>query len=124
MLRSENFLQISQIKGVDQYIFVDHTGQIAGHDISNPPQASKMVFSCGQTIQTIGNNKFKYAIFSRENNKSMMIFPVDTYFIGVIKKKEADPHVLVDLILNFVEDYLKQTGPSTTNKYNGHHPKD
>lgn len=124
MIRSEDFLQISKIKGVDQYIFVDHTGQIAGHDISDPPHASKMVFSCGQTIQTIGKNKFRYAIFSRENNKNMMIFPVGTYFLGVKKQKEADTRILADLILNSVEDYLKQIGPSTTNGHNGYHPKD
>lgn len=108
MTLSENLLQISQVKGVDQYILVDHTGKSAGHNISNPHKSSEMVFSCGQTIQIIGKNKFRYAIFSRKNNKSILIFPVGTYFLGVVKKKEADPQILSDLILKFIEDCLKQ----------------
>lgn len=118
MILVESFLN-SRIKGVDQYIVVDPAGKIAGHDISDPQRASKMVFSCGQTIQAIGKNKFRYAIFSRENNKSMMIFPVGTYFLGVEKQKDADTLILVDLILSFVDNYLKQ-GPPT----NGSCPKD
>ena len=108
MTLSENLLQISQIKGVDQYIIVDHTGKSAGHDISDPHKASEMVFSCGKTIQIIGKNRFRYALFSRKNNKSILIFPVGTYFLGVVQKRGADPQILLNLILKFIEDCLKQ----------------
>ena len=83
MMHSECLPQISKVKGVDQYIFVDHGGKIIAHEISNPQKAGKMVFSCGQNIQTIGKNRFSYAIFSRENKKDILIFFNNTYFLGV-----------------------------------------
>ena len=48
MIFSEKFLQISTIKGVDQYIFLDNKGKVAAHDIKDPQKASDMVFSCGK----------------------------------------------------------------------------
>ena len=106
MIFSEKFLQISIIEGVDQYIFIDNKGNIVAHDIKDPQKVSDMVFSCGQNIRVIGKNKFKYAVFSRKNKKNIMIFPIGNYSLGVIKQKDADTLVLVDIILKFLHEFL------------------
>jgi hypothetical protein len=105
---SENFLQISKIPGVDQYIFLDKKGNIAAHDIKDTQKASDMVFSCGQDIRVIGRNKFKYGVFSRKNKKNIIIFPVGNYYLGVVKQKDSDTIVLVDIILNFLHELQKK----------------
>ena len=106
MVISEKFLEISKIKGVDQYIFIDHKGDIVAHDIKDPQKVSVMVFSCGQNIQTIGNKKFRYAVFSRGNKKDIIIFPVGNYFLGVVKHKNTQTLVLVDNILKLLHELL------------------
>lgn len=106
MIISEKFLQIAKIEGVDQYIFTDPKGKIASHDIKDPQNVSAMVFSCGQDIRTIGNKKFRYAVFSRENKKDIIIFPVGNYSLGVVKQKNTQTLVLVENILNFLHELL------------------
>ncbi len=106
MIFSEKFLQLSMIRGVDQYIFLDNEGNIAAHKIKDPQKASEMVFACGQNIRTVGKNKFQYAVFSRKNKKDIIIFPVGNYSLGVIKQKDADTFVLVDIILKFLHELL------------------
>ncbi len=103
------FLQISKIKGVAQYIFLDNTGNVAAHDIKDPKRASEMVFSSGQNIQAIGRNNFKYAVFSRKNQNSIIIFPIGNYFLGVVKQKDTDILALVDIILKFLHECLKKS---------------
>ncbi len=106
MIFSEKFLQISMIRGVDQYIFLDNGGNIAAHEIKDPQKACEMVFACGQNIRAVGKNSFKYALFSRKNKKDIIIFPVGNYFLGVVKKKDTDTFVLVDTILKFLHALL------------------
>lgn len=106
MIFPEKFLQISMIQGVDQYIFLDNKGNIAAHEIKDPQKASEMVFSCGQNILVVGKNRFKYAVFSRKNKKDIIIFPIGNYSLGVVKQKDADTLVLVDLILKFLHELL------------------
>lgn len=104
MVFSENFLQISKIEGVDQYIFIDDQGNIAAQDIKDPLNISAMVFSCGQNICAVGRDKFKYAVFSRENKKNVLIFPVGNYLLGVVKQADTETLVLVNRILKFLQE--------------------
>jgi len=104
MIFSENFLQISKIEGVDQYIFLDDQGNIAAQDIKDSQNISGMVFSCGQNICAVGRDKFKYAVFSRENKKNVLIFPVGNYLLGVVKQTDTKTLVLVNRILKFVQE--------------------
>lgn len=106
MIFPEKFLQISEIPGIDQYIFLDPKGNIAAHDIKNPKKVSEMVFSCGQNIRAISRKKFKYAVFSRKNKKNIIIFPVGNYFLGVVKQKQADTLVLADTIVKFLHELM------------------
>jgi hypothetical protein len=100
----EYFLQIATIQGVDQYIFVDDKGDIAAHAIKDPLKASAMVFSCCKNIQAVGKNRFKFALFSRENKKDLILFPLGNYYLGVVKKEKTEPLVLVELILRFIRE--------------------
>jgi len=117
MIFSEKFLQIAKIKGVDQYILLDNKGNIAAQDIKNPKKACDMIFSCGRDIKAIGGNKFKYAVFSRKNRQSIIIFPLGNYSLGVIKQEDTDSFVLADIILKFLHELLsdiitdKKEGP-------------
>lgn len=105
---SETFLQISKIKGVDEYIFMDSRGNIVAHDIKDSQKVSEMVFACGQNICAIGRDKFKYAVFSRKNKRDIIIFPVGNYLLGVVKYEKAESLVLVDIILKFLQEHFSK----------------
>ena len=108
MIFPEIFLQISKIKGVDGYIFMDNQGNIAAQDIKDSQKVSGMVFACGQNIYAIGKGQFKYAIFSRKNKRDIIIFPVGNYFLGVVKQKKTETLVLVDIILKFLQEHFSK----------------
>ena len=108
MIFPETFLQISKIKGVDEYIFMDNQGNIAAHEIKDSQKVSGMVFSCGQNICAIGKDKFKYAVFSRKNKRDILIFAIGNYFLGVVKQKKTESLVLVDIILNFIQEQFSK----------------
>ena len=104
MIFSETFLQISNIEGVDEYIFMDDGGNIAAHDIKDPQKVSGVVFACAQNIRAIGKDNFKYAFFSRKNKRDIIIFPVGNYSLGVVKQEKTDTCVLVNIILKFLQE--------------------
>jgi hypothetical protein len=106
MMLSETFLEISEIEGVDEYIFTDNQGKIAAHDIADPQKVSGMVLACGRDIRTLGRDKFKYAVFSRKNKRDILIFPVGNYLLGVVKQDKTETRVLVDSVLKFIQELL------------------
>jgi lipopolysaccharide biosynthesis protein len=106
MMLSEPFLQISEIEGVDEYIFTDNQGNIAAHDMVDPQKVSGMVWACGRDIRAIGRDKFKYAVFSRNNKRDIIIFPVGNYLLGVVKQDKTETLVLVECVLKFLQGLL------------------
>jgi len=103
----KEFIKISQIAGVDQYILVDQKGNIAAHDIKYPEKIAGMILSCGQNSFAIGKTQFKYIVFSRKNQKNFFIFPVGNYYLGVVKQKSVNNFVLADNIIEFLKGILK-----------------
>jgi hypothetical protein len=108
MIPREAFIQIAAVTGVDQYIVVDHKGQITAHDIKDPERSAGIVFSCGQNAYAIGKTRLKYVFFCRENQKNLFIFPVGNYYLGVVKEQSIDNLALTDSIITFLTGLLKE----------------
>ncbi|WP_300463897.1 roadblock/LC7 domain-containing protein [Desulfobacula sp.] len=107
MIPRKAFMQIATVTGVDQYIVVDHMGQIIAHDIKDPERSAGMVFACGRNAYAIGKTRLKYVLFPRENQKNFFIFPVGNYYLGVVKEHSIDNSVLTDNIMTFLTGLLK-----------------
>ena len=108
MTTLKEFIQISKLTGVDQYILVDCKGKIAAHDMKNPERVAGMVFSCGRNSFAIGKALFRYVIFFRKNQKNIFIFPVGNYYLGVVKQTNVNNFVLADNIIKFLKGLLKK----------------
>ena len=108
MATIEDFMQISKVIGVDQYIFIDHKGNIIAHDIKHPERAAIMVFSCGQNSYGIGKTRLNYVLFPRENKKNFFIFPIGKYYLGVVKEQSINNLDLTTNIANFLNGLLKK----------------
>ncbi|SDT95513.1 hypothetical protein [Desulfobacula phenolica] len=103
----KELIQITNVAGVDQYIFVDQKGNIAAHDIQDPEKTADIVFFCGKNSYAIGKTRLNHVMFSRKNQKNFFIFPVGDYYLGVIKKKSIDNFVLTENIIKFTKDLLE-----------------
>ena len=103
MATLKDFMKISKLPGVDQYILVDRKTKVVAHDIKDPQKIAGMIFSCGQNCFAIGKTQFKYLIFSRKNQKNIFIFPVGNYYLGVVKLKNIDNFVIADNIIKFLK---------------------
>lgn len=108
MATDKKISDIIKISGVDQYIFVDKKGTIAAHAIKDPQKVARIVHFCGQNSLAIGKTQLKYTIFSRNNQKDLLIFPVANYSLGVVKQKNTNSVALADNIIKFLEDLQRK----------------
>lgn len=99
---AELFSVVSNIKGVQGYILIDRKGNIVGHDTGSPEILSKMVYSCGKTLFSMANKNFKYASFSRQSKKDILIFQAGRYFLGVIKQPGIKDFEAAEAVMEFL----------------------
>lgn len=88
MSLAEVISHVKRIDGVGGYILLDSKGKIIAHDedMKAPGKLSKMVYSCGRRLSSVGKKYLKYASFSRAKNRDILIFPVGNYYLGVVKE--------------------------------------
>lgn len=108
MATLKEFIEISKVAGVDQYILVDKNGNIAAGAIENPQNAAGVIFACGQNLYSLGKTRVKQVIFSMKNQKNLFIFPVGSYYLGVIKQTHINNADLADNIANFLNNLHKK----------------
>jgi len=108
MMIENKFSEILKIPGVDQYIFVDKKGNIAAHEINSPEKAAKAVHFCGKRSQAFGKDKLRCILFSRNNQKDLLIFPVGNYYLGVVKQESMNSIALADNIIKSLTDLQKK----------------
>ncbi len=93
MSMAEVLSHVRRINGVGGYILLDKSGNIITHsaEMKAPQKLSKMVYSCGKSLSSIGNKYFKYGSFSRKQNRDILIFPVGNYkyYLGVVKQADS-----------------------------------
>ncbi|MCG8687858.1 MAG: hypothetical protein MI892_23475 [Desulfobacterales bacterium] len=95
---------------------VDSQGRVITHDLRAPEDLSAMVASCGNAFVSIGSKRFKYASFSRRNNKNVLIFPVGKFFLGVIKEdgvRDFEAAEAVIKLLNKLADMKRSNREAT-----------
>ena len=85
-----DFSDISRIKGVNSFFFVDGDGTMLFKSFLGATEAdaekkiSKTIAACGNTYMTLSPKRFKYAAFLRQNNTQVLIFPFGRHFLAVI----------------------------------------
>ncbi|WDP92977.1 MAG: roadblock/LC7 domain-containing protein [Desulfobacter sp.] len=105
MRMAEVLSNVKRINGVDGYILLDGKGNILAHndDMKAPEKLSRMVYFCGRKLSVIGKKYFKYASFSRQNNRNVLIFPVGNYYLGVIKQTGIRNFRAASAVMEFLD---------------------
>lgn len=105
MRMAEVFSNVKRINGVDGYILLDGKGNILAHndEMTSPENISRMVYFCGRKLSLIGKKYFKYASFSRQNKRNVLIFPVGNYYLGIIKKTGIGNFKTASAVMEFLE---------------------
>ena len=103
---------IGRIKGVDQYVLVDHRGNVMIHDMAEAEfeNVAEVVWSCGRNLSVLGRKNFKYAAFLRKNKNDFLIFPVGKYYLGVVERKGCVTAEVADAIMDFLDTRLGKRG--------------
>ena len=104
MRLAEVLSHVKRIKGVEEFIVLDGKGNPLAYnsDMGAPEKLSKMVFFCGRKLSKIGRQYFKFASFSRQNNRDVLIFPVGGYYLGVIKQSVAGNFETATAVMEFL----------------------
>ena len=103
-----DLIKISKVKGVAHYIFVDTQGDVIAHNMKEYQKIGHMISFCGKQSFAIGKRRLKFLIFSRKNQKDLLIFPVGNYYLGVIKQKGIKTVELADNVLFFLLSFFKK----------------
>lgn len=97
---------IGRIKGVDQYVLVDHRGNIMAHDMTELETVAEVVWSCGRRLSALGKKNFKYAAFLRKSKNDFLIFPVGKHYLGVVKRKGCVTAEVAGAVMDFLNARL------------------
>ncbi|WP_022663950.1 roadblock/LC7 domain-containing protein [Desulfospira joergensenii] len=101
---------VAEVRGVDQYIWVDPEGNILAQDTRNPEQFARMVVSCTRPLYEVGKTKFRQVVFLRENQENIFIFPVGNGYLGVIKQRGVEDDEMVRALAEFLNAVSGQRG--------------
>jgi len=100
--------KINTLEGIQQYIVIDHHGNIISQNSKAPETMARILASCGKNFYAIGKSNFKFCVFSRKNKQDFFIFPVGKYYLGVIKQKDINRFVLTDAIVDFLTEVMEK----------------
>jgi hypothetical protein len=103
--------RISQIPGVKQYLVVRNDGKTMLHDVESPEPLSSMIVFCGLNCDAIGSVAGltcpRYLMMTRKNGEKLLIFPMDSYFLGIIQKPDAYSPDVVDNVIRMIRMVVK-----------------
>ena len=84
---------IQKVQGLDGYIIVKQDGQVLSHNVANAEPLSALVVMGGlnsNIIKTdVGASLFKYLAIARKTNERLLVFPLGTFWLGLLQRQEA-----------------------------------
>lgn len=103
--------RILQISGIKQYIMVRNDGKVMIHNVESPESLAPVITFCGLNCDAIGSvaglTYFKYMMLTRKNNEKLLIFPMETYFLGVIQTHDAYSPDIVEQVIRLIQMAIK-----------------
>ncbi|MBN1141434.1 MAG: hypothetical protein JXB25_06535 [Deltaproteobacteria bacterium] len=111
---------IGQIKGVENFMVLRHDGHMLTHNMSQPEKMSSLATLTGisaQSIQkTMGFTPFRYLVFAREHNQSLIIFTLDKFYVGILAKTGFNLAELIEDIAKFLVKIKVKRNPGNSPK--------
>jgi len=102
--------KIFQRTGVKEYILVRNDGQILTHKFSaGPPKAVASMIAlggidCSQIRASMGFSHFNHFKLTLSDNTHLLVFPLQTFFLGIVIPVDRYGRAFVDRINRFVRE--------------------
>jgi hypothetical protein len=114
-----DFVKIAKIEGVLGFFLIKHDGSVVAHKGAETDDLSPMIalsgLNCDAIKSVMGFTKFRYMVFSRKSKEHVIIFPLSSYFLAVIKQADSHAPDLIKKIRKFINDIKnKHTMSQTT----------
>lgn len=98
--------RIQKIQGIKSYMLVRNDGRVIVHSVENPEKLSEMVvfsgLSCEALKPVIGATFFKHLCLTGPDKEMFLIFPMETYFLGVYLEEDAYPPDVIQRVHRFL----------------------
>jgi predicted regulator of Ras-like GTPase activity (Roadblock/LC7/MglB family) len=112
---------LAQIKGVDGFMVLRNDGHILTHNMEQAEKLSSLATLCGISAQgvqkTMGFMPFRHLVFSREHNRSLLVFTLDKFYVGIMAKTGFN-------LSELIEDVSRFLFKIKIKKNSGHSPKE
>jgi hypothetical protein len=103
--------RVAQIPGIKNYLLVRNDGKVIIHNIEKPESLASMVAFNGLNCEAIGSvlglTYFKYIMITRKNSEKLIIFPMDTFFLGIIQNPDAYSNDVADNVIQLIQTVTK-----------------
>jgi len=91
--------RIRQIKGVAEFALVRNDGHTMVHNLREPGEFTSLVTLFGLNAHSIGKSigfsQYHYLIANRHAAGSLLIFPLDKYFLGIAQRQDANQAAMI-----------------------------
>ncbi|NLV24926.1 MAG: hypothetical protein GXY54_09120 [Deltaproteobacteria bacterium] len=97
---------LPQIKGVDGFLVLRNDGHILAQNIEQAEKLASLSALSGinaQSIQkTMGFMPFRHLVFAREHNRSLIVFTLDKFYVGILAKTGFNLSDIIDNVYKFL----------------------
>lgn len=115
MTTLHDFTKVKDVVGVGQYVMVRQDGRIMLHDADDHEGLAQLVMLCGSNCDAIKADipsRFHYFLFSRECGEHLLVFPVGSYYLGVVQTSAVESSHVALTVTAFIRKLVRQAKQS------------
>lgn len=112
MTTLHDFTKVKDIVGVAQYVMVRQDGHVMVHDAVDHEDLAQLVVLCGSNCDAIKADipsRFHYFLFSRECGEHLLVFPVGSYYLGIIQTSAVESSHVALTVTSFIKKLVRQS---------------
>ena len=110
-----------QVKGVEGFMVLRNDGRILTHNIEQAEKFASLATLSGISVQGVqkklGFMPFRHLVFSREHNRSLIVFTLDKFYVGIFAKVGFNLSEIIEDVNKFLLKIKIKKNP-------GHSPKE
>jgi hypothetical protein len=113
MTTLHDFAKVKDVVGVAEYVLVRQDGHIMIHDAKDHEALGQLVVLCGVNCDAVKADipsRFHYFLYSRASGRHLMVFPVGSYYLGVVQTAAVESSHVAMTVIAFIHKLVRKSG--------------
>lgn len=112
MTALQDFARVMDVVGVSEYVLVRQDGHVMVHEAKDYEALGHIVQLCGvncDAIKTGIPSRFHYFLYNRECGEHLLVFPIGSYYLGVIQTSAVESSHVALSVQDFIHALINPT---------------